>query len=301
MIKKSVSIWLIAAFCIFSFASTESHAAGSKPKLNMKYPVILVHGWAGSDSFFNSIDYFWGIKSALEDEGAEVYVAKMDSFNWSEVRARQLRTQIMQILASTGSQKVNIIAHSQGGVTSRYMISNMNMHKHVASLVMISTPNRGTSLTDLVLGIIPDAPRWILSSLADTLWGGIAAGSDDSDFEASLIDCSRKYMNTYFNPNTPDKPGVVYMSYAARSYGWSLNPVNNLLIPSWHILRHYEGRNDGVVSVSSSRWGEYKGEVRGLFGVDHWMSINQVFGLTPGFNAAGFYVGIAENLQKRGL
>ena len=40
------------------------------------------------------------------------------------------------------NEKVNIIAHSKGGLDARYMISKLNMGEYVASLTMISSPHR---------------------------------------------------------------------------------------------------------------------------------------------------------------
>jgi triacylglycerol lipase len=298
---KKTLYYLCVILFIASSATGSLYAGGSKPKLNLKYPIILAHGWAGSDRYLNCIDYFWGIESALEDEGANVYTASMDAFNSSSIRAVQLKKQILQILAATGKSKVNIIGHSQGGVTARYMITNLAMAQKVASVTMLSTPNRGTSIADVIVNDIPGVPQWIITTLANTVWGKFMAGDARSDFMTSTTECTRGFMNNIFNPNTPDRAGVKYISYAARSYGISSNPINNIIIPSWLIIKHYDGNNDGVVPVYSGVWGEYRGEVKGLFGVDHWMIINQLFGITPGFNAEGFYIDVAKMLQGKGF
>lgn len=76
------------------------------------------------------------------------------------------------------------------------------------------------------------------------------------------------YCNNIFNPSTPDDPAVKYYSIAARAV--SITPLH----PLWYtklILDHtaaageaekdgfagekYEG-SDGMVSVSSAKWGE---------------------------------------------
>ncbi|CED84603.1 E [Phaffia rhodozyma] len=87
------------------------------------------------------------------------------------------------------------------------------------------------------------------------------------------------FCNDYFNPTTPDDPDVRYFSIAARAI--SINPLH----PLWWtklVLDHtalageaerdgfagekYEG-NDGMVSVSSAKWGEFLGIVDDC---NHW-------------------------------
>lgn len=94
-----------------------------------------------------------------------------------------------------------------------------------------------------------------------------------------------EYMNTTFNPKTPDIPDVRYYSYGA-----SLEPNRwSVFAPSHAIIKPTEGLNDGLVryvskpmriprastdfdcSVKSSQWGDYKGT---LIGVSHIDLIN---------------------------
>ena len=57
----------------------------------------------------------------------------------------------MQVLAETGAEKVNIIAHSKGGLDSRYAISCLGMDKYVATLTTINTPHYGCDMVDYLL------------------------------------------------------------------------------------------------------------------------------------------------------
>lgn len=279
----------------------KAHAWGSSSSsssIDLNYPVILAHGWAGTDEFIFGIDYFYGIKASLEDEGVDTYVADMGAFDTSMVRGARLKSFILEVLAITGSRKVNIIAHSQGGITARYVITNMGMSKQVASLVMISTPNRGTALCDIVMGKLPALAQYAIEVLADTFWGGIIAGDDNSNFKEATLEMTHSNMIDVFNPNTPDASGVSYFSYAGKLYGVS---PNLLLTPTNLILQYYDGDNDGIVPVQSSKWGIWKGTLTGLFGVDHFMEINHLFGIAPGFDTKGFYIDVCEMLEDYGF
>lgn len=78
--------------------------------------------------------------------------------------AGDIRKKIEGIVEETGCGKVNIIAHSKGGLDSRYAISNLGAAPMVASLTTINTPHRdaGSWITHAVCrkdctGSLPDA------------------------------------------------------------------------------------------------------------------------------------------------
>ncbi|HNV47669.1 MAG TPA: triacylglycerol lipase [Spirochaetota bacterium] len=294
---RMIALLMCVGYVMMAFVANHANAGGKKASLNLKYPIILAHGYAGSDEFLGCIDYFYGIKNELKDEGADVYAPDLGAFDTSAKRGEKLKRFVLEVLAATRKPKVNIIGHSQGGVTSRYMISNMGMSGKVASLVMISSPNRGTSLADFVIFKLPNVAGKAITGIANSLWGGLLCADRNPNFYAATYELTRHNMTKNFNPNTPDKTGIRYYSYAGKMYGVSANII---LTPTWALIRYYDGENDGIVPVASSVWGNWKGKVTGLFGVDHFMEINHLFGNTPGFDAEGFYVKIAKMLQSDG-
>lgn len=66
-----------------------------------------------------------------------------------------------------------------------------------------------------------------------------------------------EYAELEFNPKTPDDPGVKYFSYGSF---FRPNYFSAFRAP-WRIIHEREGPNDGLVSVESSIWGEYKGSI----------------------------------------
>jgi hypothetical protein len=76
--------------------------------------LALIRHWA--------LDYFYGIPDALrQGDGAKVFVAQVSAANSTEVRGEQLLAQVKTILAVTGASKVNLVGHSHGGPTTRYV------------------------------------------------------------------------------------------------------------------------------------------------------------------------------------
>ena len=59
-----------------------------------------------------------------------------------------IKRSILEVLTKTGAEKVNLIAHSKGGMEARYMIKVLGMNTHVASLTTISTPHHGSKTMD---------------------------------------------------------------------------------------------------------------------------------------------------------
>lgn len=80
------------------------------------YPLVLVHG-----VFFRDRKYFnyWGrIPEELIRNGEAVYYGEQQSAAGTEAAAAELKERILQIVKQTGCSKVNIIAHSKGGLES---------------------------------------------------------------------------------------------------------------------------------------------------------------------------------------
>lgn len=78
---------------------------------------------------------------------------------------------------------------------------------------------------------------------------GLQAGA----FEQLTTD----YAINEFNQKTPDDPNVKYFSYGSF---FEPNYFSAFRAP-WRIIHDKEGPNDGLVSVKSAIWGEYKGSI----------------------------------------
>jgi triacylglycerol lipase len=64
-----------------------------------------------------------------------------------------------------------------------------------------------------------------------------------------------KYLTEVFNPQTPDHPDVTYFSFAGRKKLSHLHPL--YLFQQVLDTNGQAGENDGLVTVESSRWGEF--------------------------------------------
>ena len=149
-----------------------------------KYPILLVHGVFFRDSnFFN----YWGrIPETLISNGAKIYYGGQQSAASVEESARELTEKIRTIVNDTGCGKVNIIAHSKGGLDSRYAISCLGADKYTASLTTVNTPHKGCQFAEYLLNKVPDSFR---QGVADKYNKALKKlGDTDPDFLAAVND-----------------------------------------------------------------------------------------------------------------
>ena len=119
-----------------------------------KYPLVLVHGVFFRD---NRVFNYWGrVPHTLKLHGATIYYGQHQSALTVKESARELSARIKLIVERSGCEKVNIIAHSKGGLDCRYAISEFGLAPYVASLTTINTPHRGCLFAERLLHAIPE-------------------------------------------------------------------------------------------------------------------------------------------------
>lgn len=316
MKQRFLTLTIAAMFVMPATLFAGGSSSGDATKCMTKYPIVMVHGIAVKDENLLGIDYWWGIVDDLEDAGATVFVTQQHTFQSHEFRAKEVFNELLNLRAMYGYQKFNIIAHSQGGLDSRFLITNLSTvlpatdrtmpnqritgAKMVASLSTVSGVHRGTAVADVLLGIIPSPIANLGCTIIDLVAELFFYNETNSDSKTAFMNLTRKFMNGVFNPNTPNVAGVYYQSWAGK-IKWLTSEL--VLTPTWLLLKMVEGENDGMVSVNSAKWGTFRGVVSGAWwcgGVSHFNEINHLFGITPGFDAEGFYVDMAADLKSKG-
>ena len=110
-------------------------------------PVVVVHGYAMSRACF----------ALLARRLARAGHGPVFGFEyWTLGRvggaARQLAAFVADVRARTGSDRVDIIGHSMGGVVARYYIAFHGGDQEVSHVVTVGSPLRGTGVSALALG-----------------------------------------------------------------------------------------------------------------------------------------------------
>lgn len=227
----------------------------------LKFPLVFHHGFMDSSS---KREENAAVNAAAKKSGAnKIYYTEVSPANTIEYRAGELAKQIDEILAATKAEKVNILAHSFGGLDARYLISSLGYEDKVASLSTLSTPHLGTPVANMVIQYSPaNVTSWI-----DTIFGFagglVNASAEDSDIDviAAFENLTEDYMVNTFNPANLDSDKVYYQSWAGTSGIGTGHKIKSVLATTGLILSA-KGANDGIVLKTSSTWGEFRGALK---------------------------------------
>jgi len=266
-----------------------------------KYPIFMIHGAGFRDRKF--LNYWGRIPAALQKQGATLYYGQQDSWGSVEYNAGILKDNLNRIMTETNCEKVNIIAHSKGGVEARYMISSLDMADKIASLTTIATTHNGSKTIDLLCKL----PNWLykIAAFFTNLFFRVL-GDKKPDFYTASKQFSTVHMKT-FNEQNPDAPHIYYQSYAAVMK----NPFSDIFL-FWPnlIVSLIEGENDGLVTPESATWTNFKGVLRGTTrrGISH---ADEVDARRMNFTRKPFekgisdmrnvYIAIVSELKQMGL
>lgn len=293
------------------FMGTFVHAANYTQTKN---PIVLVHGLLGWDNIVG-VDYFYKIPAALRADGAKVYTVTLSGSESHEVRGEQLLYQVKQILAITGSTKVNIIAHSQGSPAARYVAGVRP--DLVSSVTGVGGVNRGSKVADLIAKKIPaDTFTFTLVSGAVNTIGGLITGLSGSpnlpqNSAASLASLSTEG-SAIFNRKFPQAIPTTacgegeYVVNGVRYYSWTGSKTStNFLDIGDAALNIASGvfgsePNDGLVAVCSTHLGKVIGN---KYRMTHMDEVNQFFGLVDLWETSPItlYRQHANRLKNAGL
>ena len=259
-------------------------------KYKTKYPIVLVHGMVLKD--FKIYRAFRKIRDVLKHNNISVYVTTHDGVGTIENNALQIKKEIIDILEKENVDKVNIIAHSKGGLDSRYMISKLDMDEHVASLTTLSTPHRGSKLSTKLLSM----PKWCAKFLAFWINLFYKIHKDENPDILSLGHQLKDSTMIEFNKEVINSNKVYYQSFSS-----DLNNQKSfiMLIPHLITKKLEQVGTDGIVSVESSIWGEYQGNIKNNF--DHGEMVG-AYGTKKRLNEVSkFYLEVIENLKQKGF
>ena len=281
----------------FSMAKKELNESRKKNEIcKTSYPILLVHGIFWRDwQLFN----YWGrIPKELIRNGASIFYGHQQSAAPMEVIASELKKQILKIVEQEKCEKVNIIAHSKGGLDARYMISCLGMEDYVGSLTTVCTPHRGSVLLDKILKITPDSVLQVFAKRYNAMYKKL--GDPEPDFYSGVHDLTTEQCEQ-FNQMAVNKEKVLYQSIASKmdsffSAGFPLNV-------GYAVLHYAEGENDGFVSIESSKWGNFLGCfcTKRKRGVSHGDMIDLMRENIQGFDVCECYVDLVKGLKAKGL
>jgi triacylglycerol lipase len=302
-----LAVWMLCGACVCVPAQAQTAYTQTY------YPIVLVHGLFGFEAL-GPVDYFWRVPDALRASGATVYTAAVSQANNSVVRGEQLLRELETIKARTGAQKFNLIGHSHGGHTIRYVAAVRP--DLVASVTTVGTPHQGSKTSDGIKAIVTATGLTgiaaeianSLASLIGFLSGNPGKPQDSLAAMLELTTAGAADFNRRFPQGGPSTRcgsgpaavnGVRYFSVGGTSVLTNILDISDGSLALTSTFFGFE-QNDGLVSQCSSRWGTV---LRDDYPWNHGDEVNQVFGLRGLFapDPVGFYRTQANRLKNLGL
>ncbi|MCO5142487.1 MAG: hypothetical protein M9962_05295 [Oligoflexia bacterium] len=260
----------------------------------LKHPIVLVHGatYGGASlkiGFLNFGDYFEKIPAFLSQAGTTVKIADLPTDVGIGERAAVLQSFLKSEFKNT---KVNIIAHSLGGLDARYAATVLRS-PNILSITTIGTPHRGTPLADWGVNQMKNEGLWYYFFL---LLGYDLKG------RRFLPELATEYMQKTFNPKVPNRADIQYFSVRTKA-SFKKKSMSRLL---WFTSRWVEsdgsiknGEHDGLVPFESQGWGKILLNME----LDHLAQMNHHEWRGKNFEkeSLAMYKGIYTNLLDSGL
>lgn len=286
-----------------------------------KYPVLFNHGMFGFTRLGTSsfgLDYFYQILPDLARNGAIVYASQVSPLESTEIRGEQLLQQVDEVLALTGSPKVNLIGHSHGGPTIRYI--EIVAPEKVASLTAVAGSFKGTKVADDMLSNAPVKllltifGQYIIAPLETILEGNPNLPNNldrslKSISEEGSLEFNRKYPTAAIPTDCGQGQGQgqKVTENGVYHYSWSgkaqlTNPLDliDVSISQLAPIAYGNKENDGLVSRCSTHLGQV---IRDDYNQTHLDEVNLMLGLKAlfGQDPVSLYRQQLNRLKLEGL
>ncbi len=222
--------------------------------VSLKYPVLLCHGYGAIASLLKPSPLY-DVAILMRTHNVKAFAPNIVPYATIQTRAADWTRVIRDLTEKLGADKINIIAHSMGGLDIRYALSKLHIAGQVESLTTICTPHRGTSLAELTLKT-PDLIREKVVDFLDWM-GNSLYPQTKSDSVGSIEQLTRKYVTEIFNPSISDVSTIPYYSYTSAVGKGTGQPIKVITKYQNNFIFDKEGPNDGFVSVESGKWGKH--------------------------------------------
>jgi triacylglycerol esterase/lipase EstA (alpha/beta hydrolase family) len=118
---------------------------GTASAVTTKNPVIVVAGMAGPGFAYDTL------AARLGWDGYRVYIYQLPGLGLGDIHqsAASFATYVDAVRSQTGSAKVDLVAHSEGGLVSRDYVKSFGGATKVDKVITLGSPAYGTSIANI--------------------------------------------------------------------------------------------------------------------------------------------------------
>ena len=209
---------------------------------HLTLPIVLVHGIFMRDDSRTS----WGrIPLWLSEGGNAVFFAGTNACSPVEVNARILAATIERVCMQRGVEAVHLIGFSRGGIDARCCVEHFGRAGCIASITTLCTPHAGSFVARNGFAVLSDSAVRTVVRVAEC-W---ARALGDQYPDAYSVFCDLDPLSGGWEGELASTYCQSYALESARPCRISfMRPVEAVDVP-----------NDGLVSVRSAAWGNYRG------------------------------------------
>lgn len=161
MLLRKILVTAVTAAALLVAGTATATAAGAAPKPAPKpapeqtttsgvgayatNPVIVVGGLSGVAIAYEPL------AARLRGDGHRVSIYQLPNLGLGDIAAsaRAFSGYVAQVRANTGAARVDLVAHSEGGLVSRYFLKYLGGTGSVGRLVTLGSPHYGTYVADI--------------------------------------------------------------------------------------------------------------------------------------------------------
>lgn len=258
-----VTVCIMLLYSISLIAISNLPTVIGQPERPSARPVLLIHGYASDASVWGE----W--EEMLENEGinsSSVTFEEDDRCGDSESHAKELDEIVQKFKNENRADKINILAHSKGGLDARVYLANDLPNDDVANLIMIGTPNRGSPLAVGSLAIPPMIYPYLKEFIC---WPAVYDLIPGSEATNALENENTNYYTIAGN-------WAPYYNFFDPLYDPNCSPPSWLPFQRWATTFVINGSDDGIVPFRSAApsWFTYLGSTNNchtnLFGEEEY-------------------------------
>jgi pimeloyl-ACP methyl ester carboxylesterase len=119
--------------------------------INSAFPVLLIHGYASTSLVWERWETL--LKNDNITAEAVTFADNPDTPDLNEDacgsaadHSKELNDKVKDFKNVTGTERINIVAHSKGGLDARVYLANNLSNTDIANLIMVGTPSAGSPL-----------------------------------------------------------------------------------------------------------------------------------------------------------